>query len=94
MLASLIRARESSSNLKSVTCIIRVHVAPVLFIVQHFELQEVLMERTPLLHPIHPADVTQKCHSGSLSTVLSQMSPVPYHIAITRILLEVIAKPS
>jgi hypothetical protein len=52
------------------------------------------MERIPLLHPIHKADVTQERHCGSLGTALYQMAPVLYHIAIARILPKVIAKPN
>jgi hypothetical protein len=41
-------------------CIISIHVAPVLSIEEHLEPQIILVDRTPLLYPIHLTNVNNE----------------------------------
>ena len=64
---------------ESLFCIIGVHVAAVLSIEEHLEPQIILVDRTPLLYPIHVADVNEKCYRGPFGTVLDYRAPVWIH---------------
>jgi hypothetical protein len=61
---------------ESLFCIIGIHVAAVLSIKEHLEPQIILVDRTPLLHPIHLADVNQECYRGPFGTVSDYSAPV------------------
>jgi hypothetical protein len=49
--------------------IIGIHVAAVLLIEEHLEPQIILVDRTPLLYPIHLVNVNEECYRGPLGTV-------------------------
>ena len=56
-------------------CIISIHVAAVLSIEEHLEPQIILVDRTPLLHSIHFANVNKECYRGPLRTVPDYGAP-------------------
>jgi hypothetical protein len=60
--------------------VIGIHVAAVLSIEEHFELQIILVDHTPLLNPIHYASVNKKCYYNPLITVPDHYTPVLIHI--------------
>ena len=51
-------------------------MAAVLPIEEHFELQIILVDRAPFLHPIHVADMNNECYCGPLRTVPDHRTPV------------------
>ena len=44
--------------------VIGIHVAAILPIIEHFELQIILVDWTPLLYPIIIADINEECYYG------------------------------
>ena len=60
--------------------IIGIHVAAVLPIVEHFELQIILVDRAPLVHPIHLADMNKECYCSTLRTGPDLRTPVLTHM--------------
>jgi hypothetical protein len=68
--------KEGCLYCESLFCIIGIHVAAVLSIEEHLEPQIILVDRTPLLHPIHLADMDEECYRGSFGTVPDYRAPV------------------
>ena len=61
---------------ESLFSIIGIHMAAILPVEEHLELQIILLHRAPLLDPIHIADVDQKCYRGPLPTAPDYRTPV------------------
>ena len=68
--------KEECPYRESLFCIISIHVAAVLSIKEHLEPQIILVDRTPLLHPIHLADVNKERYRGPFGTVPDYRAPV------------------
>jgi hypothetical protein len=62
--------------------IIGIHVAAVLPIVEHFELQIILVDRAPLVYPIHLADMNKECYCSTLRIGPDLRTPVLTHMII------------
>jgi hypothetical protein len=56
-------------------------MAAVLPIEEHFKLQIILVDRAPLLHLIHLADIKEECHDGPFRTVPDHRTPVLTHMS-------------
>jgi hypothetical protein len=67
--------KEECPYRQSVFCVIGIHVAAVLAIKEHLELQIILVECAPLLYPIKIADVTEVCHRNPLRTIPDNRGP-------------------
>ena len=73
--------KEECPDRESLFGIIGIHVAAILPIEEHLELQIILVERAPLLYPIHLADVKEECHRSPLGTVPDHRAPVLTHMS-------------
>ena len=63
---------------ESLFYIISIHIAAVLSIKEHLKPQIILVDRTPLLYPIHLANVNKEYYRGPLIIV-----PDPYTPGLT-----------
>jgi hypothetical protein len=72
---------------ESLFCIIGIYVAAVLSIKEHLKPQIILVDYTPLLHPIHLADVDEERYYSPFRTV-------PDYRALMWSLGQIGAKPS